>query len=297
MSDSRTSKQQTTRTVANRIADVSASLSVSHRRMADYVLAHPAKVAMMSIDEFARECGVSAATANRFVRALGLSGYAQFRAELIQGFEQALEPVERLRVERGKSAGVADVFAASLYEDQRNFEQTCQALDGEQCERAVKSILEARRVFIIGFGASAYLAGLLQRGLSLHCDMVESMAGPGGVSHAARQLSRLQADDLVISIAFPRYLADTITLTKAAEKAQATVLALTDKTDSPVVPLADICLYARSQRQLLSNSDAAVLGLIEALSAAVAHQSDHSLTAAASLAESVMPWLFYGDQR
>ncbi|MHA3904356.1 MurR/RpiR family transcriptional regulator [Castellaniella sp. WN] len=284
-------------TIASRIQDVMPTLSASHRRMADHVLAHPFKVATMSIDEFAQQCGVSVATANRFARALGLPGYAQFRAELARGFEEALAPVERLRLERGKAASAADIFAASLYEDERNAERTRMALSPEQCEQAVRAVLKAERIFIIGFGASGFLAGLLQRGLSLHCRMVESLAGPGGVSHAARQLSRLQSGDLVIAIAFPRYLADTITLAQAARHAGVAVLALTDKPTSPLVPLADICLYACSQRQLLANSETAVLGLIEALSAAVAYQSQHSLVAAAQLAESVMPWLIHGKPR
>lgn len=288
------SNHKSARTIADRIADVAPTLSVSHRRMADHVLAHPFRVAMMSIEEFARQCEVSAATANRFARALGLSGYAQFRAELIQGFEEALEPVERLRLERGKTASAADTMAASLYEDQRNFELTCLSLSDAQCDKAVQAILDAKRVFIIGFGSSAFLAGLLQRGLSLHCQMIESLAGPGGVSHAARELSRVQSGDLIIAIAFPRYLADTITLTRAGRQAGAMVLALTDKPGSPLAPLADICLLAHSQRQLLSNSDTAVLGLIEALSAAVAHRSHHSLAAAATHTESVMPWLIHG---
>ena len=77
---------------------------------------------------------------------------------------------------------------------------------------AVQAILAAERVFIIGFGASGFLAGLLQRGLCMHLHSVESLAGPGGVSHAARQMSRMTSQDLVIAIGFPRYLADTVTL-------------------------------------------------------------------------------------
>ena len=286
-----------TRSIADRIADAMPSLSASHRRMADYALLHPFKVATMSIDEFAQECGVSVATANRFARALGLPGYPGFRAALAQGFEEVLEPVERLRLERGKASTAADVFAASLYDDQINAERTRLALSADQCEQAVKAVLQAKRIFIIGFGSSAYLAGLLQRGLSLHCEMVESLAGPGGVSHAARELSRIRPGDLVIAIAFPRYLADTITLARAAKNANVTVLALTDKLTSPLAPLSDICLCAHSRRQLLSNSDTAVLGLIEAFSAAVAHQSKNSLTTAALLTESVMPWLIHGESK
>jgi DNA-binding MurR/RpiR family transcriptional regulator len=282
--------------IAERIAQSMSTLSVSHRRMADYVLAKPLKAATMSIDEFAQACQASIATANRFARKLGLPGYPQFRAELVRGFEDALEPVERLRLERARPATSADVFAASLYEDQCNFERTRMSLSVEQCENAVQAVLVAQRIFIIGFGSSGFLGGLLQRDLSLHCPVVECLAGPGGVSHAARQLARLKKGDLVIAIAFPRYLADTVALAKAAKSAGAILLAITDKPSSPLSPLADMCLYAHSQRQYLSNSEAAVLGILEALAAAVVHRSRSSLEAAAQVTESVMPWLIYGEK-
>lgn len=283
--------------VVERIAETLPALSDAHRRLADYVLAKPFKVAVMTIDEFASACEVSNATANRFVRKLGLPGYPQFRALLAQGFEEALAPVERLRLERTRTASAVDVFAASLYEDQRNFELTRASLSAEQCEKAVQAIIDARRISIIGFGASGYLAGLLQRNLTVHCDMVQSLATIGGVSEAARQTSRLHKGDLVIAICFPRYLADTITLIKAAREAGVQVLALTDKPTSPIAACADICLFAHSERQYLSNSETSVLGLIEALSAAVAHRSANSLDDVAQLTESVMPWLNQKEEK
>ncbi|MBU6493413.1 MAG: MurR/RpiR family transcriptional regulator [Burkholderiales bacterium] len=283
--------------VVERIAQTLPNLSESHRRLADYVLAKPFKVAIMTIDEFAGACQVSNATANRFVRALGLPGYPQFRALLAQGFEEALAPVERLRLERTRAASSADIFAASLYEDQRNFELTRMSLSAEQCEKAVQAVLDAKRIFIIGFGSSGFLGGLLQRNLGVHCDMVQNLATPGGVSEAARQTSRLKKGDLVIAICFPRYLADTITLAKAAKSAGIDVLAITDKPTSPLSAHADICLYAHSDRQYLSNSETAALGIIEALSAAVAHRSKDSLNDVAQLTESVMPWLTHGEKK
>ena len=277
--------------IVERIAETLPALSDAHRRLADYVLAKPFKVAVMTIDELAGACEVSNATANRFVRKLGLPGYPQFRALLAQRFEDALAPVERLRLERTRAASAADVFAASLYEDQRNFELTRASLSAEQCEKAVQAVMDAQRISIVGFGASGYLAGLLQRNLAVHRDRVESLATIGGISEAARQTSRLRQGDLVVAICFPRYLADTVTLVKTAREAGARVLALTDKPSSPIAACADICLFAHSERQYLSNSETSVLGLIEALSAAVAHRSANSLDDVARVTESVMPWL------
>lgn len=281
--------------VMDRITRSMPALSRSHRRLAEYALAYPLRVAMMPVDEFARQCGVSAATANRFAHALGLSNYPQFRTGLARGFEAALEPVERLRLNQDSAAGAAEIFAASLYEDQRNAERTCQTLDAETCERAVQAILDAKRIFILGFGSSGFLAGLLQRGLSLHCEVVTSVAGPGGASHAALLLSRLDAGDLVVAISFPRYLKDTVALVEAAKRQHARILALTDRATSPLGQLADVCLCVHSKRQLLPSSDTAVLGVIEALASAVAHRTKHSVHAATRQTESVMPWLLHEE--
>lgn len=279
--------------IAERIARAQPGLSRTQHKMAEYVLAHPFRVATMTIDEFATAVGVSVATANRFARALDLPGYPQFRAELARGFETALEPVEKLRTELAQNASAAQIFAAVFEEDIANTRRNLQALDGGACERAVDAVLKAERVFIIGFGSSGFLAGLLQRNLCMVLRSVESMAGPGGVSQAARQMSRMTASDLVIAIAFPRYLADTITLAKAARRAGVPVLALTDKPTSPLAPQASIALYANSTRQLTANSETAVLSLIEALSAAVAYRAKNSIAAVANVTESVMPWLFH----
>jgi len=52
------------------------------------------------------------------------------------------------------SPSAADIFSASLYEDQRNVELTRMSLSADECEKAVAAVLRARRIFIVGFGSS-----------------------------------------------------------------------------------------------------------------------------------------------
>jgi len=281
--------------IAERIARAQPLLSAAQHRLAEYVLAHQFRAATMTIDEFAAANGVSVATANRFARALGLPGYPQFRAELARGFESALAPVEKLRTQLAHPASAADVFQATLREDIRNAERTLQNIDAAACERAVDAVLQAQRIAVVGFGASGFLAGLLQRLLCMYCSMAETLAGPGGVSHAARQISRMTSQDLLIAIAFPRYLNDTVTLASAAQRAGVPVLVLTDKPTSPLAPVATVALYAHTDRQLSANSEAGVLSLIEALGAAVAYRAKDSVQAAAGATQSIMPWLLHGS--
>ncbi|MBG6073771.1 MULTISPECIES: MurR/RpiR family transcriptional regulator [unclassified Polaromonas] len=280
--------------MAQRIARVLPELSRSHRQMADYVLDHPLKAATMPIDELAATVGVSVATANRFARALEFEGYSQFRAALVLGFEATLAPVEKLRSQLEHPTTVADVFANALQESQRNVEMTRQALDAKSCEQAVEVILNAQRIYIIGFGASSWLGGLLQRNLDLYCNNVQLLASIESSSYSARVLTRLRSSDLLIAIAFPRYFSDTILLVRRAREADVPVLALTDRVTSPLAPLASVALYAHTESQYFANSEATVLALIEALCSAVAYRAKDSLKAATQLAESVLPWL-HGD--
>ena len=183
------------------------------------------------------------------------------------------------------------MFDSALSEIARNLEATRQSLDAQSCEQAVDAILKARRIFIIGYGSSSWLGGLLQRQLDLYCDNVQLLASIEGSSNGARMLSRLRPQDLVIAIAFPRYFSDTVLLASRAHEAGVPVLALTDTPASPLAPMATVALYAQTDSPYFSNSEASVLALIEALCSAVSHCAKGSLQATARLTESVLPWL------
>ena len=174
--------------MAQRISRALPSLSRAHQQVAEYVLAHPLQVATMPIDELAVAVGVSLATANRFARALEFEGYAQFRAALVLGFEATLAPVEKLRSKLERPASVADVFDSALTDMTRNLEATRQALDPISCQQAVHAILTAQRIYIIGFGSSSWLGGLLQMVLLgsavLPGQRVRVLTGPGALTRA-----------------------------------------------------------------------------------------------------------------
>lgn len=282
--------------IAIRIGRVRPTLTRSHQQMADYVLAHPLQAATMPIDELASEVGVSVATANRFARAIGLDGYPMLRAELVKGFEAMLAPIEKMRIRVEKPSSMRDVFAAALEESQRNIAATREALDTQACEAAVQAVLGARRIYLAGFGASGWLAGLLQRGLDPHCDNVHLLSGVGGASFGARLLPRMGREDLLIAITYPRYLTDTVVLAQAAFERGVRVLALTDGLRSPLVPYAHSCLFAQTENQYASNSESSALAMIEALSSAVAHHAKGSVQTAARMTEAVLPWLHDGSR-
>ncbi|GAB5095211.1 MULTISPECIES: MurR/RpiR family transcriptional regulator [unclassified Caballeronia] len=277
--------------ISARIAAAMPGLTPIHQRMGAFVLANLFRSATMRIDELAEAVGASVATANRFARALGFSGYPAFREALVRGFEATIAPVERLRSALESPASGADVFDASLAQASANLRLAQTSVDAAKAVAVVEAILAARQVFVLGYGASAFLAGLMEHGLTPYCANVQSLALTGGPSHAARRLFTASREDLLVAIAFPRYVDDTITLARQARDHGVRVVALTDSIASPLARIADLVLTIGAERRLAANCDTAVLAVIEALCDAVAHRAKRSVEAASGLTEFVLPWL------
>lgn len=267
------------------------SLTVPQQKIAQFVLDNPFKVAVYSIDEFATTVGTSTASANRFVKALGYSGYAAFRQDIIKGFESVLDSVHRLKSEQKTVNSLHQVCGQVLHEVERNLALTRQSLTSESCERVIQLILAAKRVFILGLGSSAYLSGLMERRLFPYKETVFSLNSPGGIAEAVRKLTFANKDDLVIVISFPRYLNDTIQLAKSLHKKGIPILAFTDKLTSPIVPYAQCVLYAHSDTQFGQNSEATSLALIEAIMACLDYSSNQAVDFAAEMAQTLAPWI------
>ena len=282
--------------VARVLGKLYPNLSKAHRKTADYVLANTFRAATMTIDELSEAAGISLATANRFAHALGFDGYAPFRNALVADFASSLAPVEKMRHEVQKSATSVEIMSAALSNDIRNIEATLQSLVPGHCDQAVEMILKAERIFVVGFGASAFLAGIMVHALEPFCRTVLSGVHPGGPSQTGRQFFKLDERDVVIAMAYPRYATDTVRLARRAVEKGAKLIAFTDLPHSPLVPLADVTIYSQTERQLSPTSDAAALVLIQALCDAVAHRAKRSVQAASEMTEFVLPWLYQAEQ-
>ncbi len=282
--------------VAERIEAVYPELSQALRTFADYVLKYPMKVTGLSINDTVQITGVSVASANRFARALGFDGYAEFRGELLRGMASTIEPVEKLRRKISEESTTPDVVAASLMEDIANLQGSLGNLDAARAEQAVDMIVAARRIFILGFDNAAGLALIMAHRLqSIGCDVRVLESGGGSLS-AARHLSRLGPEDLVISIAFPRYLRDTVSMTRFAHQQDIPILVVTDSQTSPLAKLGKVVVYAHARRGFASTSDAAVLAVLEALIAGVANHKPDAAAAAQRLADVGFYWFAYPEE-
>jgi DNA-binding MurR/RpiR family transcriptional regulator len=279
--------------LAHRIALVYGSLSEAHRRAADFVLQNPLETATMTIEGFAERSGASTATVTRFVRTLGYAGYSEFRAALSEALRLAMAPVDSFADAHSAKSSAFVTFVTALKDQAANLDETLAAIDEATCSQAMDILLRARRIFTVGSGASHHVAAHLDEGLTLYLDAnVIFASSRGGAEKAVRHLMNVGPDDLVLAISLPRYSRGTVDLAKLAKNRGATVMALTDGPSSPLVPLADITLFAPARNRLLPNSPTAAFALADAIVAAVARERPDAVAALKELSENLL-WTFY----
>lgn len=279
--------------LANRIAKVYPTLSEGHRKAADFVLQNPLDTATMTIEGLAERSGTSTATITRFVRALGYASYGDFRAALSAALKVALAPVEALADARAAAGSVFATMSASLGDEAANLEEAIATLDEPTVDRAIAALLKARRIFIIGYGASHHVGAFLEDGLLLYleADVIFATAR-GGPERASNQMLSAGPDDLVVAISLPRYSRSTLELAKFAKQRNAMLLAITDKPSSPLVAIADMTLFAPARNNFLPNSPTAAFAVADALITTLARERPDAIEALKALSESQL-WLFH----
>lgn len=263
--------------------------SAHHRRIAEFALRNPVMLASAGVEELAQATGTSAPTISRFARSLGLAGYAELRAQAGEALAALLQPVETLRASLAQGAQPA--LAAAAQSTSLNLQA---AVPDPARLAAVAALLRrARTVYVMGFGLSAHLAGILALDLQAYLKQVVNVVESGGTEVAAGRLMNITGRDVLVSICLPRYGRDAVALTEYARDRGATVVAITDGPASPLVPLAQEVLGAPTAHPVLGTSLVGPLAVVEALAAAVMVSNAGNVAAAAQLTEAISAYLVH----
>jgi len=268
--------------------------STSNRLVADYFLRNPMRVTVLSVAELAESCQLSTATISRFARDLGFESYSAMRAAVADTIQAAMLPVEKLRSTIEQRKGAADPISQSLEFAAANIVTTNQNLSMQTISDVVQKVTNARTVYVMGFGLTSHLAGLLTLHLAPFCTQVIEVCGYGGNEIAAGHLANVDERDVLIVISFPRYTIDGIRLTRFARKHKASIVAITDSPASPLAELADYALYAKSDQSVLPSSGIAALAVIEALAIALMVSDKRNVEKAEKLTEAISVFLYDG---
>ena len=165
----------------------------------------------------------------RFAAKLGLQGFADLQAVAQTEIVDALRPATTRIRERPPTDVVAQVLAADI----DNVRTTLEAIDVDAFRGAVGLLADRRRRVFVLAGEIARGAGIA---LGTQLDLLrEGVVVLGGSpARVARQIAELAPGDVVIAIEHRRYERWLLDALARARQAGAEVLALTDRSLSPI---------------------------------------------------------------
>ena len=129
---------------------------------------------------------------------------------------------------------------------------------------AVDTILNAKKIYIVGIRSCAPLANFLAFYLNMVRDNVIPVS-TNSASEIFEQLIRIGEEDVIIGISFPRYSMRTLKALEFASNRKAKVITLTDSIHSPMTIYSSCNLIARSDMASIVDSLVAPLSVINAL--------------------------------
>ncbi len=238
--------------------------SRSQKDVAQYIVDHLDEVAFQTAEELARRANTSSSTVVRFSQALGFEGYPELQAS-------AREEYRRKHAQPAAPGDEAaplfsldqSPFETALSADHVNVEETARKASRSDVEAAIKMVVGAEKILIVGTDQMAFFASYLRHLLMLLDLRAEVAASPS--QEALGRLGRIDSETLVIGLSAGRPHPLVTRAMKLARHRRAPTIAITDATLSEVAKLAQIRLYYSSNSPAYVRSHSALLSLIQAL--------------------------------
>lgn len=253
------------RTLAAGLTDMSPQV----RRAAVYVLDNPGEIAVTSMRGVAEAAEVKPNTLVRMARAVGFTGYEDFRrpfrdqaADGNLSFPDRARFLKMINESGHHGALLANMAAASL----GNVETLFAEVASDELKAAADLITEARRANVLGVGTARPLAENFAYVASM---AIDSVAAIPTIGLAIDDVARMSPDDALIAMTFRPYRSEIVEAVGLAARRGVPVIAVTDSWAAPIVGPAVHAFVVPIDSPLPFSSNVAAVALLESLLAFV----------------------------
>ena len=258
--------------------------SKGQKQIARFILEHYDKAAFMTASRLGVTVGVSESTVVRFATELGYDGYPHLQRALQEMIRGKLTSIQRIQASDGELAG-SNLMTNVLQRDMEKIRMAIDQTESAEFERVVDTIIGAKKIYIVGFRSSSFLAGYLNFYFRLIFENVVLVQG--GAAGTFDQLFRVSPGDVVIGICFPRYSELALKTIHFASDRGATIIGVTDSELSPINQMASCSLLVRNEMISFVDSLAAPMSMLNALILAVANKKGADISATFSELEHI----------
>ena len=262
--------------VLSMVESLMPTFSKGQKRIAQYISESYEKAAFMTANRLAKNVGVSESTVVRFAVELGFDGYPSMQKAMQEMVVNRLTSVQRIEVAHDR-IGDQDVLSMVLHSDMEKLRKTGETVDRVEFQSVVDTLLNARRIYILGVRSVAPLANFLGYYLNYMFDNVQIVTASGS-SAMFEKIVGIGKEDAVVAFSFPRYSTSTAKGAQYCRSTGATVIGITDSRLSPLGQNCDHVLVTKSDMVSLVDSLVAPMSVINALIVALASKRQQALS-------------------
>lgn len=234
------------------------SLTRSNKKLADFILTNKSNTQFMSITSLAENCGVAEATITRFCRALGLSGYNDFKLALAKAMGSSTAAAADFGGSFLKEASLSNMCKKLYIDDVTALNETLELLDEKNVTDAVELLLNANHVYCFGQGGSNVMAKEAMARFATATNKFIHIED----SHMQAMAASLSTEqDVILFFSYSGSTKDMLDVIKPTRKTGAKIILVTHFPKSPASSFADVILLCGSNESpLQSGSVAAKIG-------------------------------------
>ncbi len=245
------------RDTLNALKNEYSRFSPAETRIADFILSNPTKTCEMSVHELAKKVSVSPSTIVRLSKALGYSGFSQFKMGLVLAGQTYSTILPQVTIMDSVPDVIRKVFLSGI----NTLKDTLQILNMKKIEQIVDLLTKANSIHFYGVGTSATICED-----AYYRFMRIGMPAFFGVDNHVMRISatKLKKGDIAIGISHCGGTFDTVETLKLAKEHGALTIAITSIRNSPICEIADIPIVISSDESQYP---------MEAISARIAHMA------------------------
>jgi DNA-binding MurR/RpiR family transcriptional regulator len=223
-----------------RLREVCDKLNPSEKKVADYILQHPAQLIDLSVAQLAERSGASQAAIIRLCKTMGLKGYQDLKIKVAGDLHQdEIEGYQEIRPHDSISTLIQNVSNNNI----QSIRDTLKILDPAEVEKAVIALDEAERIFFYGIGASNLIAMDAQHKFLRMGRTCFTFADPHVQITSA---VTLKPSDAVVGISYSGETKEVIRAVQIAKERGCTTISITKFGSTTLSGISDIPLCTSS---------------------------------------------------
>ncbi len=246
-------------------------ISPAEQSVARFFMENREEVLIASASALAKQIGTSDATVVRTVKAIGFTGMEELRRTLARELRENLSPASRVAQTLNQVGDDLEAaFRVTLDIHQESLESLRRNITPNDFSNTIRSIANARRIFIFGIGPSSAMANYFVTQLERFGIEAIGLTQTGVL--LADGLQKLKQNDLLIIFAYGRVYRELTALLDQADRCGVEKILISDTLGPKLRNRVDRVLPVARGRVDMLSMHTATLALIETVLVGIATQ-------------------------